>query len=318
MPLFFIHIPKTAGTSFRLGSEEVFGKSSIAYDYGLESNKTSSEILSNIYSESPDYWRFYQYLSRCKIQILGGHVDAAKYAYLIGSRKTITFLRDPLQRTASEYAHKVRHHGYKGTFYDFYMRPQMHNRQSKILHGVHLESFGFVGITEHYSKSITVFNKQFNSNVPQREDNQGRRNLGILHEISHEDRKNLEVINKKDIMLYKNASNLLQQRFMFYENSLPWAHARVMECNTKHLAGWAWYSRNSDVPVDIEVWVNDVYFTTIMASAFRPGLLRLLPPRGGYVGFHLSVEFACNDLVQCRVARTGQKFPIQPIKVTEA
>lgn len=316
MCLFFIHIPKTAGTSFRLAAEEMYGKSGIVYDYGVGSNKTSVEITNNIYSEPTDYWALYQYFSKNKIKMLGGHVDAAKYASLIGSTKTITFLRDPLQRIYSEYAHKVRHNNYLGSFFEFYSRPQMQNRQTKILHGVHLEALGLVGITELYSQSLNIFNTSFNASIPVREDNKGVKKIGALHKISDVDKNNLEIMNKKDINLYKYAVKLFHQRLMFHDKSLPWAHARIMECNVKSVSGWAWYSNDSDTPVDIEVWVNDVFYTMVKASIFRPGLLKLLPPRGGYVGFHLRLALSPSDYVQCRVAATGQKFPLNPIIVT--
>ena len=43
--LLFVHIPKTAGTSFRLAAQQFYGENNVFFDYGLESVETSKEIL---------------------------------------------------------------------------------------------------------------------------------------------------------------------------------------------------------------------------------------------------------------------------------
>ena len=43
-PLFFIHISKTAGSSFRVAAERYFGKEHVFYDYGPKANETNPDI----------------------------------------------------------------------------------------------------------------------------------------------------------------------------------------------------------------------------------------------------------------------------------
>ena len=43
-PLFFIHIPKTAGSSFRVAAEQYFGSEATYFDYGNGSKETSESI----------------------------------------------------------------------------------------------------------------------------------------------------------------------------------------------------------------------------------------------------------------------------------
>uniref|UniRef100_UPI00341415D1 hypothetical protein n=1 Tax=uncultured Halomonas sp. TaxID=173971 RepID=UPI00341415D1 len=218
---------------------------------------------------------------------------------------------------ASEYAHFVRHYEYKGSFHDFFSRPVMHNRQSKILHGVDVEAIGFVGLTERYAESLEVLNALYGIEIPRREDNRGRQRLEAKHEISAEDEAEFQRLNKRDIRLYDQVAELFDQRYRLFLEGKPWAHARLVEVKPQRIAGWAWWAGESNESVSVEVWVNGKHQDTVTAVELRPGLCRLLPPRGGYMGFHLPVKLNTGDKVQCRVASTGQWFPLRPRRVPE-
>lgn len=313
--LYFVHIPKTAGTSFRLGAERYFSRDIIVYDYGKESPATTPLVVDTLYDEPKDFWAFREACQSKNAAMVGGHVNANRFISLFGAGSTLTFLRDPLQRMASEYAHFVRHYEYEGSFHDFYSRPIMHNRQSKILHGVDVEAIGFVGLTERYADSLKLLNARYGIEIPQREDNRGKKRLDAVHEISAEDEAELKQLNKRDIRLYEQAVALFDQRYTMHQEGKPWAHSRLVEVKPGHIAGWAWWAGESDDPVDVEVWANGKHLDTVSAVELRPGLCRLLPPRGGYVGFHLPVKLKPGDQVQCRVASTGQWFPLKPRRV---
>lgn len=318
MPLFFVHIPKTAGTSFRLGAEQAFGNPRIVYDYGKASPETDTLAQALLYdAQQPDFRAFGQACEKERTAMVGGHVSVGRFVPLFGVGNTLTFLREPLQRMASEYAHFVRHYQYKGSFHDFYSRPVMHNRQSKMLHGVDLEAFGFVGLNERYADSLGMLNAHYKIDIPTREDNRGKEPLDAAHAISEEDAAELKRLNKRDIALYQRASELFEQRYDLYQGEKTWAHARLMECTTQRISGWAWWAGEGEKPVEVEVWVNGWQEDTVSAVDLRPGLCRLRPPRGGYVGFQLPVTLKAGDSVQCRVVETGQYFPVKPAKVAE-
>ena len=313
--IYFVHIPKTAGTSFRLGAEYYFGRESIVYDYGKGSPTTTAVAIDTLYEEPKDFWRFKSACEQKGVSVVGGHVNASRFVSLFGVGNTLTFLRDPLQRMASEYAHFVRHYEYKGSFRDFYSRPIMHNRQSKILHGVDFEAIGFVGLTERYAESLALLNSRYAIQVPNREDNRGKTSLDAVHEISVEDEAELKRLNKRDIHLYEQAVAIFEQRQQMATLGQKWAHARIQEANVQRISGWAWWPGEDDDPVSVEVWANGKHLDTVTAVELRPGLCRLLPPRGGYVGFQLPVNLCPGDQVQCRVASTGQWFPLKPRRV---
>src|SRR5690625_2882610 len=194
----------------------------------------------------------------------------------------------------------------------------MQNRQSKFLHGVDLEAIGFIGLTECYDKSIEMLNRRFGVDIPLRRDNRGKRSLDAVRALSLQERAELEQLNERDIALYKRAAALFEARRRAFQDDDPWAHARLVDVGPQRVAGWAWWAGEGDEPVKVEVLVNDEAVGQEPAVHLRPNLSRLLPPRGGYVGFHLPLKLSPGDRVQCRVAATGQCFPLKPRRVPAA
>ena len=315
MPLFFVHIPKTAGTSFRMGAERYFSPERIVYDYGPKSEVTSPLVKEHLYVDQPDFWQFRQALDNPAMVV--GHVPIGRFVSLWGAGKTVTFLREPLQRIASEYAHFVRHKDYQRSFKEFYSAPTMCNRQRRILYGVNLEAIGLIGLTERYAESLEMLNDQFSIRIPEREDNQGKHRLEDKYEFDEENLVELRKLNRRDIELYQYASALFDSRYEMFKSNQPWAHACLVEATTEGVNGWAWWADERDVPLEVELWVNGELTSTVRAVEFRQELCRLLPPRGGYVGFNLPVKLSPLDTVQCRVAATGQRFPPSPRRIEE-
>lgn len=316
MSLFFVHIPKTAGTSFRQGAEKYFSSERIVYDYGANSKVTSPLVKEYLHVDQPDFWQFKQALDNPAM--ISGHVPIMRFASLFGAGNTITFLREPLQRIASEYAHFVRNMDYQGSFKEFYSDPAMCNRQRRALNGVNVEAIGFIGLTERYSEGLEVLNDRFATRIPEREDNRGKARLEDKHELDKEDVAELRRLNKRDINLYQYVSALFDSRYAMFKASQPWAHACLVQANTEGVSGWAWWADERDAPLEVELWVNGELASTVRAAGLRRELGHLMPPRGGYVGFHLPLKLSPLDKVQCRVAATGQWFPPSPRLVEEA
>lgn len=315
MSIFFVHIPKTAGTSFRLGAENYFGKARVWYDYGEKERETSESVVNNFYKEGNDGWALRREMEESDIALLGGHVRAAKFSPLVGIGNTLTFVREPLQRMVSEYQHFVRHHNYQDDFKTFYSRPVMHNRLHHFLVGVEPEALGFIGLTERYAESLEMLNDHYSIAIPGLEANRGKKDIAFQHEISNEDAKALRRLNRRDVMLYDKCQALFETRLDLYNKGQPYAHACLREANQQRISGWAWWARPSEIPVEIEIWVNGNKVKTVKATELRPNLCHLRPPRGGYVGFHVRGEFSPGDRVQCCVASTGQWFPLEPRRV---
>lgn len=317
-PVFFIHIPKTAGTSFRLAAEACFPSDGIVYDYNQRSAETSQLVRHFLYESAfEDFWGFYRALHDNPPYLVGGHVRAVRFIDGLGAHQSVTFLREPLQRMISEYHHFCRHQGYEDTLRAFFSNPKMHNRMSKAMRDVPLEALGVVGLTERYAESLELVNQRYDWALQMREDNLAQEHPGALHPVDSEDEALFYKQNSQDVALYELGRDLLESRLAMSGAGQDYVHARLEVAQPNRIAGWAWWAGERDDPVRVEICVNDQTLTTIDAIQLRPNLLRLAPPRGGYVGFSASVDAVVGDHVFCRVVETGQKFPPRPIVITE-
>ena len=158
-PLLFVHLPKTAGTSFRKAAESYF-KKPFALDYGDEAPETTPLVKDYFYRQD-DRWAFYKALEEQGVAFVGGHFPVKRYLAGLGLKRTVLFLRDPIQRLYSEYQHFVRHKGYSKSFDHFYKASDRINTQTKTLSRIPMEAIGFLGITERYESSLQLINHTY-------------------------------------------------------------------------------------------------------------------------------------------------------------
>ncbi len=158
----FVHIPKTAGSSFRLAAERHYGPEALLFDYGPEAAQTSPLVKHWIYvRQEPEGFR--EAVASGPYRFLSGHFNREKYADLPGAR-LVTWMREPVDRLWSSYRHWRRHQGFTGSFSDFLDQPRRQNQQARIL-GDRLDGLSFVGLTERYASDLEVFNAAFGAQL---------------------------------------------------------------------------------------------------------------------------------------------------------
>jgi hypothetical protein len=304
--LFFIHIPKTAGTSFRKAAEEYYGLERICYDYAPHSGETSKIVIQEVY-ENKDNFSFLKKLNDNSIEFVSGHVHASKYIDILGARNSVVFMRDPIQRVISEYNHFVRNFGYEGDFESFYTKPPFINRQRRMLAGIPYQAIGFIGLTEDYSNSLNQINERYATKIPDLELNKGRNSTHEPYKLDPEVIKKLEILNQEDIDLYRQCVDLFEQRTVLWQAGKSFVHAALQQVSCKSLSGWAYWD-NSDEAVIIEILIEGVVLGEAVAKDLRPGILRLGLPRLGHIGFHFQYpnELSVGTKLTCRVKETEQ------------
>ena len=209
--LLFVHVPKTAGTSFRLAVEGVF-PGRVAYDYALRAPETWDGVRRHVYGKL-DLEALRRELTEARITMLGGHVIYRRYSALFAPQQVITFLREPIARLVSEHEHACRHNGFTGTLREFAAIPRNQNLQSKMLAGVPLGQAALVGITERYGESLALLEKRVGWKVSElvRNVNPAQAELAGRYALDAEMERELRALNGEDLAFYEEACRRFEE-----------------------------------------------------------------------------------------------------------
>jgi len=176
MKYFFVHVPKSAGTSFRKMLHSIFTMNEV-YPTNAEIKKASNPYVNvkMLKGLKPNRIK--------KTKLFHGHMPHFCVKHLNYPIKKLTFLRDPVQRTISNLYHLQRHNKkYKESTLNEILKKEplrFNNRQTRYFlnsefnlrrldqHHLdvalfNLEKMDFLGITERYDESIELLSKTFN------------------------------------------------------------------------------------------------------------------------------------------------------------
>ena len=303
-PLVFIHIPKTAGTSFREAATRRWGGKGVCSDYG--DSQHTSPAVSTLVHQQRDYYAFRQHLLEKRIRMLSAHAPVKFYRRIFDASQLVTFVRDPVARTISHYYTACSKQGFKGSFEAFCQIPEHQNVQSRYLEQMPLEALGFVGLTERYSDSVQIFNKSFGEKFRVLSLNQyaGQQTDSATH-LSEAELDCAREINREDTSLYHAARDIFSTRHRLQRENLPYTHGKIQLLKPRRIEGWAVSNRQ---PVDIEILLNGHPVAIKQATEYVAGMKERNIGRAGYVGFvhTLHESLTAEDVVEARVASTGQ------------
>ena len=283
--LFFIHIPKTAGTSLRHALEREF-PNRLLKDYG--NNSETSDVLTHI---NHDGFEFEHYLKSNNIKIFTGHTRLRNHRFNFCSQNIFCFIRNPIDQVLSHYNHHAYHNNYNDSLEDFVIDKRFRNVQSRYLAGLPIRQIGFVGITEQYTQSLAMINQIYNLNLTQLSRNKSMGTKPILTQ------KVLELIklnNESDLKLYETTLQLFEERKALFMKSMPWTYGDSSIEKT-HLRGWA-YVIEGKKAVSLSIYLNDKIIKELTANQLLLNMRAFGTPRNGYVGYALKLpEFALNS-----------------------
>lgn len=241
-PILFIHVPKTAGTSFRVSLIKSMGKSRLCFDYRGVSQLLSAEVRAfMIDTESPV--KFRRAFDKKAYYALSGHFDASRYSAAFAPENVIAFVRDPLEFVYSAYRHAKRADKTDLTFEEYVADTRNQNRQSRLLACECWPSFGLVGVTERFSDSLNVVNSHFGLNLRERTLNVASQKKGGKSELfsqrgwSEEFVNYFQSINSTDIQLYESVNTFLDKRIETIASGSPFVRGGFRVNNKQELFG---------------------------------------------------------------------------------
>ena len=236
--LIFVHIPKTAGSSFL----STLVKPNVPDD---EFYQVSGGVLSLLKSEERTAAR--------RASFIYGHVSYGIHLYTHRPAQYITFLRHPLDRAVSWYywikdlqrvdlfrRHPLRNYADSVSIKEFYENRTHSNEQTRYLAGAvpkklysllpsqsldkwclkqakdHLSDFACFGLTEHFEASVSLFQKTFNWHervqAPCRRRTRKRPSLDEIRDIAPGVIAELQEYHQLDLELYRFAKDLFYDR----------------------------------------------------------------------------------------------------------
>ncbi len=202
-----VHVPKTAGTSFRRVLDQVCG-ARIWYNYGTIFSRAQAraELV-------PPGTRF-----------IHGHFLADAFDDLFPDRRLVTWVRHPVERLLSNYYHFLRTpdmrddccrelYERKLSLRQFADLEWMRNYTGHYLANKPVADFEFIGIAERFDESIRRFCEVFGfrdaSRIPRENANPDR--TGEAYELTPGDRAFILERNAADLAWYSQAAERLTQ-----------------------------------------------------------------------------------------------------------
>ena len=285
-PLFFIHISKTAGSSFRVAAEQYFGKEHVFYDYGPKAKETNPEIRALEYDKRDRYASGMNIVEKAKF--VTGHVNHPKYAPFIPAKNAVTFVRDPLQQVRSHYEHFTRHHRYKKSFSEFVNEPRFKNVQYKAFQGTWPDAIGFIGLTERYSESLALINKMYSIDIQGLDINKNTEKKSSRYELSEEEVALVKKHNEHDFKLYEFALTRFERQKLAVESDssfIRYGKTNMAKSDEgKMMKGWA-ANYDSQTAVALEARVGKKKIADLLASEYRSTANERNIHRSGFIGF---------------------------------
>jgi len=219
LELISIHIPKTAGTSFRNTLKGVYGQEAvIRLDIELEAPVVRINEQPYHSRQLPAWARVAH--GHFSYPLLQQHFDLPQRDIPL-----ITWLRDPVERVISNYYYLSKRlaeeldEASKGLnillkmerrLMEYARDPKSRNRMSRFLQGVPLEDFHFVGIQDYYSEDLEYLSDSLN--WPKFEEFTHNRTGKAYDEVSPKQKDEIRALNEEDVRLYEQALELREKR----------------------------------------------------------------------------------------------------------
>ena len=226
--LISLHLPKTAGSSFRKSLENHFGNENVLIDhkdFPLHSNYQKRELKALLH-----FFKLFLFRKRYgDLKCIHGHFLPFKYLpfrfFLKKDIFFLTWIRNPVDRLVSHYNYWIRAYNSRKSFglhkrvveekwslEKFCLSKEMRDMYSQYLWKFPLKKFDFIGVTEFYDEDMEYLSKNvFKSEIPIYKKRAGIRDSSYKL-LTNDFKKKVERFHDKDMRLYKEALKIRKKR----------------------------------------------------------------------------------------------------------
>ena len=204
-----VHIPKTAGVSIRNTLKEHFGPGFVL-----------------CYWEVTDAWGRVLPEVPVTAECVHGHFQADLLASRFPQARLITWVRDPVERVASSYFHRLREpdwkhpvchelHSRKLSLAQFAALPLVRNEMAHFFGQRQPADYAFVGIVERYEESFRQLRTLLGIGpAPLRRDNVNPAKPAPAYEIDPATRAEIRKHNEDDLRLYEKCLDWANRTYL--------------------------------------------------------------------------------------------------------
>jgi hypothetical protein len=227
--LISVHIPKTAGVSFRNLLKTVYGEGAVVFDYA--DRVLDPAALCHVDRAAWERTVRDPLIARLEaepaLRVVHGHFAAGKYFARFPAARRIVWLREPVARLVSHYQYwrGLPHAGHglhrrlleeNLSLEEFASLDPMRDCMSRLfLDGAALEDFDFVGLQEHFDEDLAAATTLFG--WPPLEalvENRTGSSAETLTALDPAARRRLEDLNPADMDLYRLGLKLRGERIL--------------------------------------------------------------------------------------------------------
>lgn len=164
-PLYFLHLPKTGGTSIRNAAKRAFSEEKTLMLYGRDKH-TTSPAANRIMFHSPElshrlkFQALSDYIREHDIRFYSSHTSPAELPCFDPGRAFALFRSVP-EQVLSSYLFKKSHGRTSESFEEFYENPANHNVQAQSFGRADLDAVGVIGILDAFDAFIASINTRF-------------------------------------------------------------------------------------------------------------------------------------------------------------
>ena len=210
--LLSVHIPKTAGVSFRKMLSRLYGPGFVQYYWEI------SDAWGRIRSDIPP-----------EATCIHGHFAAHVLADRYPEASLVTWVREPVERVASSYYYRLRSpdwrhpvsvelHEKNLSLVEYAALDEVRNEMTRFFGERRPEDFAFIGLVEEIDDSIGKFLARFDlptMPIPRENSNPDRQTP--RYEISESEREQILDLNQLDWSLYQSCLGCQERRLSFAE-----------------------------------------------------------------------------------------------------